>query len=88
VRNKVTFWTRFNLSLPGRIDIAKTMIYSQLNYIGCFLPLSDELIANVQNQIIDYVKGPLRIAEKRVFMRTEVGGLGLFDVVKGSNLDC
>ena len=39
VKKQVRYWSRFCLSLPGRITIAKTMMYSQLNYFGSFLPL-------------------------------------------------
>jgi hypothetical protein len=39
VQNQINIWSRFNLSLSGRINIAKTMMYSQLNYNGCFLPI-------------------------------------------------
>jgi hypothetical protein len=36
------FWSRFKLSLPGRIAIAKTFLVSQLNYLGCvFRPTED-----------------------------------------------
>jgi Reverse transcriptase (RNA-dependent DNA polymerase) len=38
VQKQINTWSRFNLSLTGRINIAKTMMYSQLNYNGCFLP--------------------------------------------------
>ena len=40
VRKQVRYWSRFSLSLPGRIQIAKTMMYFQVNYLGCFLPFS------------------------------------------------
>ncbi len=36
IRKQVNHWARFNLSLPGRISIAKTMLYSQINYLGIF----------------------------------------------------
>ena len=31
----IHFWERFFLSLPGRINIVKTMILSQISYLGC-----------------------------------------------------
>jgi hypothetical protein len=41
IKNKISaitrHWAPFALSLPGRINIAKCMLYSQLNYLGCFL---------------------------------------------------
>jgi Reverse transcriptase (RNA-dependent DNA polymerase) len=80
VRNQISFWSRFNLSLPGRIDIAKTMLYSQLNYTGCFLPMSNDFLKDVETQITDFVKGKLKMAEKRLFEKVEHGGLGLFRV--------
>jgi hypothetical protein len=40
VQRQINHWNRFNLSLPGRICIAKCMLYSQLNYLGCFLPIN------------------------------------------------
>jgi Reverse transcriptase (RNA-dependent DNA polymerase) len=73
-------WLRFNLSLPGRITVAKTMMYSQLNYLGCFLPVSANLINTAENLIVNYVSGNLKIAEKRVFDSLEQGGLGLFRI--------
>jgi len=36
IANNISSWNRFNLSLPGRICIAKTMLYIQINYLGCF----------------------------------------------------
>jgi hypothetical protein len=39
IRNNIATWKCYNLSLPGRICIAKTMLYSQINYLGCFLEI-------------------------------------------------
>jgi len=39
IQKNISVWKRFNLSLPGRICIAKTMLYSQINYLGCFLEI-------------------------------------------------
>jgi exonuclease III len=73
-------WARFNLSLPGRINICKTMFYSQLNYIGSLLPVSDQLCDGLEDIIYRYVNGNLRIAKNRVFLPVKLGGLGLFKV--------
>ena len=40
IRKQLCFWRRFNLSMPGRINIAKTFLYSQINYLGCVVPLT------------------------------------------------
>ena len=41
INSEVNRWARFNLSLPGRINIAKSMLYSQVNYLGSVLDLND-----------------------------------------------
>jgi hypothetical protein len=37
INNTVRFWSRFYLSLPGRINIVKTMCLSQISYVGCII---------------------------------------------------
>ena len=78
VSNQVHFWSRLNLSLPGRIAIAKSMMYSQINYLGCILPFTIGEIQELSLLIENFVKGNLNISRKRLFMKVEEGGLGLF----------
>ena len=78
VNNQRLFWSRFNLSLPGRINIAKSMMYSQINYLGCILPLDVRQLQQLSILIEDFVRGNLNISRKRMTLSTEEGGLGLF----------
>jgi hypothetical protein len=80
ISKQITFWKPFNLSLPGRINIAKAMLYSQINYIGCFLPISKEYLSTYDQLITNFVKGTLNIARKRLYLMPEDGGLGLFEL--------
>jgi hypothetical protein len=80
VRNLISTWTRFNLSLPGRICIAKTMLYSQINYLGCFLPIPPNILKRLNDMITTYASGNLNLASKRLFLPASMGGLGLFDL--------
>jgi hypothetical protein len=82
IEKQKRIWTRYNLSLPGRIEVCKTMFYSQLNYIGGILPVDNDIIANIENAICTFVRGKLNIAKQRIFSETCKGGLGLFDVKK------
>jgi hypothetical protein len=66
ILSQIRFWNRFDLSLPGRISVSKTFMYSQLNYIGCFLPIETERLINIENNIEQYVKGPLNISKERM----------------------
>jgi hypothetical protein len=80
LQKQVNPWSRFNLSLPGRITVAKTMLYSQINYLGCFLPITDNMLNTYINIIHNFVSGKLNIAKNRFSKDIEMGGLGLFDL--------
>ncbi len=80
IRMQIRTWLPFNLSLPGRIAIAKSMLYSQINYLGCFLPIPEAVITECDTLITSFVKGPLNIAKKRLYKHPTLGGLGLFDL--------
>jgi exonuclease III len=73
-------WSRFNLSLPGRITVAKSMFYSQINYMGSILPVPDDTCNQIEDVIHNFVSGNLRIAKNRSFLPVANGGLGLFRV--------
>jgi hypothetical protein len=76
----ISSWRPFNLSLPGRINIAKSLLYSQINYLGCFLPVPEEIMSDWNTLITDFVKGKLNIAKKRLYLTPSEGGLGLFNI--------
>jgi hypothetical protein len=59
-------WAPFKLSLTGRINIAKSLLYSQINYLGCFLLFPPEVINAIDNSITTFVKGKLNVAKKRL----------------------
>jgi len=80
IRGQIGLWRRFNLSLPGSINIAKSMLYSQINYLACFLPVPDNFIDQWKNLIETFVLGNERVGEKRFYLTTSEGGLGLFDL--------
>jgi hypothetical protein len=80
VEKQVNYWKRFNLSLPGRIQIAKTMLYSQVNYLGCFLPFTQVQLSPIQLIIERFVKGYIKIGTSRIYDKIYNGGLGLFNL--------
>jgi hypothetical protein len=55
ITNLIRFWERFKLSFPGRITIAKTFLVSQLNYVGCFLPVPAQVLEDIQILIDGFV---------------------------------
>jgi len=80
VRGQAHFWKRLNLSLPGRINVAKTFLYSQINYLGCFLPFTKADWRPIMLEIELYVLGNLKIAKNRLYLQKSEGGIGLIDI--------
>ncbi len=74
------YWRRFNLSLPGRISIAKTFMYAQIGYVCSILSPTQEQINNYRSIIFSYVNCRAPVAQDRIASPCEVGGLGLFDI--------
>jgi hypothetical protein len=48
IRNQISYWERFRLSLPGRLTIAKIFMISQLNYLGCFYAPNPDILNEIQ----------------------------------------
>ena len=80
IRAIYNFWHRFRLSLPGRLNVAKTLMFSQISYLGCFIMPTDAQVSEIQNIIDKFVTGTLRVARDRIYMPVEGGGLGSFNV--------
>ena len=78
IKKQTNFWRRFNLSLPGRIGVSKTFLYSQINYLGNFLPFRDNHLREISSEIENFVRGNLKIGKQKFYERIEHGGLGLF----------
>jgi hypothetical protein len=78
IRNQIRFWGRFQLSFAGRVNVSKTFMYSQINYLGCFLPIPSLQLTVYEDLIESYVKGPLNISKERMTLSREEGGVGLF----------
>jgi exonuclease III len=76
------FWSRFNLSLPGRIAVAKTLMLSRIGYIGCILSPTSVQLEQICDIIYSFCKGKLNVGKKRVEMPVDLGGLGMIDISK------
>ena len=57
IRQTANFWSRFKLSLPGRIGIAKGLMLSQINYFGCIITPSKDQIREMQNIMDNFIVG-------------------------------
>ena len=74
------FWAMFHLSIPGRITVAKTFMLSQVCYVGTILDPSEEVMANIEKIILNFVTHKNNFAKSKVFRPTAEGGMGLFKI--------
>jgi hypothetical protein len=80
IKKLISFWSRFRLSLPGRISIAKTYLLSQLNYLGSILTPGREILSNIKTLIHNFIRKNLQISDIRIRLTVDQGGLGFFDL--------
>jgi Reverse transcriptase (RNA-dependent DNA polymerase) len=80
IQKIINYWGRFNLSLVGRIQIAKTFLLSQVNYFGYVLMPNEDDLEWMQTKINDFCTGNLRIAKEKLFVDPAHGGIGLINL--------
>jgi hypothetical protein len=76
MRQIVGNWSRFRLTLPGRIGIAKTMLLSQVAYHGAILNPTVQQLNEMSAIIENFVTAGVVISKNRNLPVKE-GGLGL-----------
>ena len=67
----VQFWSRLNLTLPGRIAIAKTFLISQKNHIGCFFSPTPVQITRMQSIVDKFCLGKLNFAKSKIYLERQ-----------------
>jgi hypothetical protein len=78
----IDYWKRYNLTMVGRINVIKSLLFLQILYLGSFLMPSPEKLKQMQKLLDDFAVGDTKITRDRITLRVEMGGLGLFDVEK------
>jgi hypothetical protein len=80
IRNIAYYWERFNLSLMGRIRIGKTMLVSQVNYLGSIVMPSDAQLVEIQSILDKFCMGRTQCAKNKVYLPPDKGGLGMINI--------
>jgi hypothetical protein len=75
IKNTIGYWKRYNLSMPGRINVAKSLLVSLLNYLGCFMQPTPHTLSAIQKSIDDFIIGSDTVARFRLYLPVESGGL-------------
>jgi len=80
INKKIEFWNRFNLSLPGRICVTKSLLISPLTHLGCVKLPSKRLLRDTQAAVDKFCKGKINFSAARMVVPVEEGGMGLFNI--------
>jgi hypothetical protein len=81
MRRHCGFWGNFGLGVSGRVMAVKTYIMSQVIYMMGVLPLSDEKANEINEIMVQFVKGRDRVLEgRRTLLLPELGGYGIINV--------
>ena len=84
--DSINFWNTFYLSLPGRINIWRSMIMSKLGYLLTVLSPSHLQIEKVNSLMAKFIIGSLKISSEKLFLPVYAGGLGLTDCYSYSTI--
>jgi hypothetical protein len=76
----INYWSRFKLSLPGRISVAKTFLISQLTYLGAVFKPTDNQLRTMQDSINNFIRKNLKISDRRIYLPVDKGGVGFFNL--------
>ena len=80
LKKSIDYWDRYYLTLPGRINVIKSLLFPLVLYLGCFIMPSEEKVKKIQNLLDNFAIGSLNFSKKRITLPQDKGGLGLFDV--------
>jgi hypothetical protein len=80
VRRSIEFWHRYNLSLPGRINVIKSLLFPLILYLGSIIMPSKRKINDLQKLLDDFAIGTMNYSRARVCLPANAGGMGLFDI--------
>jgi hypothetical protein len=78
IKKTAGYWSRYNLTIPGRINVAKSLLVSLINYLGCFVMPKTGTLNSIQKTIDDFIIGKNKVARNRLYLPVEDGGLGCF----------
>jgi hypothetical protein len=82
IKGIISVWKPYNLSLRGRITIAKVKLVSQITYISTVLDIDTKIIDEIQDLINNFVMGVKTgskhwISKDLLYEHTTKGGFGI-----------
>jgi hypothetical protein len=80
IRGLINFWSQYNLTITGRVLVAKTFLISQVSFYLGIIPLDVNAGKAIESMIERYAIGKLQIAKDRIYNKIEQGGTGLLRI--------
>ena len=72
-----SFWSKFKLSLPGRINIYKCYMLSNINFMCSVIPTRKSDFDKIDQKCFNFVNGDMQTCLKNALSPISDGGLGL-----------
>jgi len=81
IEKKINLWKIFNLSIQGRIVVAKTHLISQVQFYGTVLIIPKETESTISNLIENFVQGGgKKLARTKLYAPINEGGINLISI--------
>jgi hypothetical protein len=80
IRSTGNFWAKFKLSLMGRINIAKSLMLSNLSYLGSILTPTPVQLEIIEDVIYGFISSNMRISRKYIMTSVKKGGIGMVNI--------
>jgi len=78
ITNIIRFWERFNLTVPGKITIYKTLLLPHINYVASILTPDNFYLHALEEIFEKFVCKGINIGRSKIYSSVNQGGLGLF----------
>jgi hypothetical protein len=78
IKNNIRFWTPFNLSISGKLTVAKSLILPVFNYYASVITFQPATLNEIELSIEKFVTKGLSLSKEKIYGPVEEGGLNLF----------
>jgi hypothetical protein len=80
LKGLINYWNQYNLTITGRVMVAKTFLLSQTTFMMGIIPLEKRTAEKIEQLIEKFVLGKIQVARDRIYNKIEQGGLGLLKI--------
>jgi hypothetical protein len=82
IQGLINYCNQYNLTLTGRVVVAKTFLLSQVSFLMGIIPIDVNTAKTIEVMIKKYTIGKLQIARDRIYYKIEQGGTGLLRILE------